>query len=472
MTPHPDDLTLLLHVRGTLDDVGRARIRRRSDSCEACREALDELTVIDARLREIAPSLGLASDNDMVFSERDPFRARPRHARGASPRFPGPPERTVEVARSAEGIAPALVEAAVRGSAELRSALAALRLSRAEERLGVVYALDDAMERMVERPARWLVFGEEVGARARQARATAGRSATEADSLCSLDEVEGVARLVVGAACNWSGDLSRGGRALAGAFRVFGRLRGLEPRLAQVEMVEAQRRSFIGRPAEGLRLAGRAEATFSDLGLVALATRARTARALALSYLEREEEALAEFRCAQGEFERLGVWGGWVSALNGAGYSLLKLGRLDDARREYARALRRVSRTEHPAVHAFVRANLAKTLLAAGRTADAARGFASAAALFLGQGAVVDGLVAMLGEVEARARGGDAGGAGRTLHRVRTTLEAQGDGGAPLLRSLEALLAADRLDLELLERFVRETAAGIRESPLERRGAV
>jgi len=195
MTPHPDDLTLLLHVRGTLDDVARARIRRHSDSCEACREALDELTVIDARLREIAPSLGLASDNDMVFSERDPFRARPRHARGASPRFPGPPERTVEVARSAEGIAPALVAAAVRGSAELRSALAALRLSRAEERLGVVYALDDAMERMVERPARWLVFGEEVGARARQARATAGRSATEADSLCSLDEVEGVARL-------------------------------------------------------------------------------------------------------------------------------------------------------------------------------------------------------------------------------------------------------------------------------------
>ena len=471
MKAHPDDLTLLLHVRGDLDEVARVRIRRHAGACVECREALEELSSIDTGLRDITPTFRCADDEDLVFSPRDPFRARPPRPAGPAKRAAMKPERTLEVSRSAEVLAPPLVQAAVHGVVALRPALQGLQLSRTEDRLGLIYALDEALERMVERPACWLVFGETAATRARLERRNGRALSSETETLCPLEEVEGAASLVAGSACNWTGDLSRGGRALARAFRAFGHGLGLEPRLAQVEMAEAQRRSFVGRPAEGLRLADRAAGTFLEFGLDAFSARAWTARALALSYLAREEEAVAEFRRAQGEFERLALWNGWVSALNGAGYSLLKLGRLEEARREYARALRRVSRTENPAVHAFVRSNLAKTLLAAGRTDDAARGFSSAASLFFAQGAIVDGLIAMLGEVEARARGGDAIAAERTLGRVRARLERETGAGSRLLDSLEAVLAADRLDTTLLATHPEEASLRLREEPLALRGA-
>jgi len=152
-----------------------------------------------------------------------------------------------------------------------------------------------------------------------------------------------------------------------------------------------------------------------------------------------------------------------VSALNGAGSSLMRLGRIEEARREYARALRRVSRTERPAVHAFIRSNLARTLLAAGRVEDAARAFSSAASLFLEQGAVVDALTAMLGEVDARARAGQAAAARRAFGRFRATLEREGAADARLVSSLETALEADRCDLALLATLREQAEVSLRD---------
>jgi len=466
MTTHPDDLTLLLYVRGELDDVSRVRVRAHVACCVCCREGIAALGRIDEGLREIAPQVAGDPASELVFSPRDPFRERPRPA--ARPRRPDPalPQRALAVSLAAAEIASRLLEAAVEEEDTIPSRLRTLRLTGPEERLALTYALDEALERMVESPVRWLSFGRAVGVRVRDEIRSGGCDAAGAEVLCPLLEVDGVASLVVGSACNWTGAFPKGRRALAHAYRAFAGGLGLCPRFAQVELAESQRRTFLGRPGEGLRLADRAEETFQEYGLVAHAARARAARGMAFSYLGRDEEAVAELRRARGEFERLELWNAWVSALNGAGSSLMRLGRLEEARREYARALRRVSRTERPAVHAFIRSNLAKTLLAVGRDEDAARGFSSAASLFLEQGAVVDALTAMLGEVEARARSGQAAAASRAFGRFRATLERQGAADARFLSSLEAALAADSFDLPLLATLREQAEASLRDGTI------
>jgi len=463
MTSHPDDITLLLHVREELDDVARARVRTHVACCVSCREAIAALRGIDEGLRAIAPQIARDHASELPFSPRDPFRERPCPAPRPGRRDPALLPRALAVSLAAEEIGSRLLEAAGEEADTIPGRLRTLRLTGPEERLALAYALDEALERMVERPVRWLSFGRAAGARIREEILSGECTAVEAESLCPLLEVDGVASLVVGSACNWTGAFSKGGRALAHAYRAFAGGLGLSPRFAQVELVESQRRTFLGRPGEGLRLVDRAEETFQEYGLEAHAARARGARALAFSYLGRDEEAVAEFRRARGEFERLDHWNAWVSALNGAGTSLMKLGRVEEARREYARALRRVSRTERPAVHAFVRSNLAKTLLAAGRVEDAARGFSSAASLFLEQGAVVDALTAMLGEVDARVRSGQAAAARRAFGRFRTTLEREGAADAPLLSSLETALAADSFDVALLATLRDQAEASLRD---------
>lgn len=477
MTPHPDDLSLLLQVRGALDEVTRARVLAHVAGCTICGEAIAELRQIDEGLRAIAPQLANEDAGDLVFPPRDPFRERPVPAQRPGRPDPALPPRALAVSLAAEEIAASLVAAAAEEEEDtITGRLRALVLAQPEERLALEYALDAAGERMVERPARWLSFGRAAAARIRSEIRSGGGDAVEAESLCPLLEVDGVASLVVGSACNWTGAYPRGGRALAHAYRAFVAGLGLSPRLAQVELAESQRRTFLGRPGEGLRLADRAADTFQEYGLEAYAARARGARALALSYLGHDEEAVAEFRGAREAFERQGQWNAWVSALNGAGSSLMRLGRVEEARREYARALRRVSRTERPAVHAFIRSNLAKILLAAGRFEDAARGFSSAASLFLEQGAVVDALTALLGEVDARARAGQAAAARRAFSRFRATLEREGAADVRLVFSLETALAADRCDLALLatlreqaEVSLRDGSARIRSRPLRDR---
>ncbi len=463
MTPHPDDLSLLLQVRGALEEVTRARVQAHVARCPTCVEAIAVLRQIDQGLREIAPLIASDHAGELVFPPRDPFRERPRPAVRPGRPDPALPRRARAVSLAAEEFASRLVAAAAEEEETIPGRLRALLLTRPEERLALEYALDEALERMVERPARWLSFGRAAAARIRAEIPAGGGGAVEAESLCPLLEVAGVASLVVGSACNWTGAYSEGGRALARAYRAFAAGLGLPPRFAQVELAESQRRTFLGRPGEGLRLADRAADSFREYGLEAHAARARGARALAFSYLGRDEEAVAEFRGAREAFERQGHWNAWVSALNGAGSSLMRLGRIEEARREYARALRRVSRTERPAVHAFIRSNLARTLLAAGRVEDAARAFSSAASLFLEQGAVVDALTAMLGEVDARARAGQAAAARRAFGRFRATLEREGAADARLVSSLETALEADRCDLALLATLREQAEVSLRD---------
>jgi tetratricopeptide (TPR) repeat protein len=193
-----------------------------------------------------------------------------------------------------------------------------------------------------------------------------------------------------------------------------------ESSFAEVELNESQRRTFSERPSEGLLLARRAAGTFGELGLADFVARSRVAEGLALSYLNRDEEAVKAYEAALAAFERLSLWNGWLSALNNLTGSLVALGRGDAARRELARALKKTSRAERPALHAYLLQNLGLLLLDADRPAEARRSFRSAAELFATEGDLAAFATSSLCEVEALARAGRFREARERLDEVRS----------------------------------------------------
>ena len=100
---------------------------------------------------------------------------------------------------------------------------------------------------------------------------------------CLLDDLLGLSLLVEGTACNWTGDLVRGGRALRRSYGAFARGGSSDYRFASVELSESQRRAFLDRAEEALHLAERARLTFEALGLDDERARAAGAHALALT---------------------------------------------------------------------------------------------------------------------------------------------------------------------------------------------
>lgn len=110
-----------------------------------------------------------------------------------------------------------------------------------------------------------------------------------------------------------------------------------------------------------------------------------------------------------------------------------------------------MGREARPAVHAFVRANLARTLFEGRRWEDAARAFDAAARLFSSQGAKGDELTMQLLRVEALARSGASTRARDLVSELTEHVATLGAVDPDLLESLEAALQGDLPDVDLVE---------------------
>jgi len=450
---HPDDLTLLLLLSGETSELETARLRRHLAGCPACSSALSDLDELDRTLKATLPELEAAL-SERSLPEGDPFRCRPDEDRPRRrPRRPTDEavDEALAASRSADRLKERLLGAVRSTDDALREALAALDLLEVRDRFGLGYALDAALYAMVDGPARWALFGRASRDTVLAVRSDARSRDGFAEVAYPLDDLLGLSLLVEGTACNWTGDLVRGGRALRRSYGAFARGTSSDYRLASVELSESQRRAFLDRAEEALHLAERARLTFEALGLDDERARAAGAHALALSYLGRDEEALVEFRSTLPALAAAERWNAYSSVLNGIGGCLLRLGRPEEARREYARALRQVGRDARPAVHAFVRANLARMLFQAGRYEEAARAFENAAALFAALDARADEHSMALFRIEALARAGAREEARRSFAvfsgAVRSALDPE------LLESLESVLRGDIPDADLLARL-------------------
>lgn len=455
---HPDDFRLLVYLEGELDELEAARLKRHLAECPACAAACRDIERLDRTLKSTLPDLEDALA-EPALPEGDPFRVRPDGIPIGAARPAGPTEipEVLAASREAIGVKSRLLDAAAAPEEDLRSALEALDLLGLRDRYGLGYALDEALYGMVDGPARWDRLGRLSADRVLAARADGRTLDAPAERAYPLDDLLGLSLLVSGTACNWTGEFLRGGRDLRRAYGAFARGSVSERRLASVELAEAQRRAFLDRAEEALHLADRARLTFQALGMEDEAARAAAAHAIALSYVGRDADAIEEFRAILPVLANAGRWNTYVSTLNGIGACLLRLSRVDEARREYARALRSVGREARPAVHSFVRANLARTLFEGRRYAEAARAFEAAARLFESQGAQADELTMKLFRIEALARSGAASLARGLLRDLSAEIRRLGAVDSTVLESLEAAMRGEIPDVNLVE-VLRERA--------------
>lgn len=411
MTRHLDDFILMRCAVGDLAEDERASVASHVADCHQCGATVSDLERLDGQLRVLASASGFG-DEPIRLAPGDPFRRRPRA------------ERAVRTAGE-DPLAAAAVAASERGTVLQERILEAVRRrpdagfpelpwSEAEHRFALLYALQQVGREIAEDPVRALGFAGEV--LQQTAEPTAGQGPpSAAEHMVPRVVLRAQAHLLTAMACMWTKDFARAQSSLVVAYRSFARA-GDETSLARVELVEAQRRAFVHEGGAALVLARRAQETFEARGLEDLAACAIGAQGLAYSILGREDDAIGCFRRALPIYERYELWSNYVGCLNSIATSLTNLGRVDEARREYARALRRFSQERHRYWLGYIRTGLAETLFAAGRFSEAAVSSARAAQVFRDAGLQANAYIANLLEIESWARNG-------SLERARHRLD-------------------------------------------------
>jgi tetratricopeptide (TPR) repeat protein len=246
----------------------------------------------------------------------------------------------------------------------------------------------------------------------------------------------------------WLKEYSRARPHLIMAYRSFARAGADELSFALVEQIESQRRSLSGDGRSALLLVRRARKTFEAHGMEDYAARAMVCEGLAHCALEAHEEAVLAFRGALPVFERHQLWSNYIGALNSSANSLTRLGRFEEARREYARLLRRFSHDEHRYWLGYVRIGFAEALFAARRFDEAARAAAQAGGVFGEAGLRAHQLIALLLEVESWARHGDLDRARGRLDVFRAEVERDHALDPAVQRELVAALSGANPDYE------------------------
>ena len=453
---HLDDFTLLRYTAADLDAAERGAAEEHLVGCARCNGVLESLEKLDQEMRVLAKTSSAAGG----ARGRDPFARRPEAPARPTVRRP---------ALEAESLAVTALRASENGAAETRrilalakaspdelaSVLSGLPLSDLASRFGLLYALQETGLEIAESPVRAL--GLALAALDRLDSESQVGSPTPAERVIPLQTLAAQAHLLAAQGRNWTGELDKAKRHFEKAYEFFGASTGDEISLAIVELGESQRRAFAGDPEAGLPLAGRARATFADMGLEDYEARAQVAEGICLSKLARGEEALEVFRSACLVFEKRQLWSNYVGAVNSLGGCLMLLGRLDEARREYARALRVVSRERHAAWVGYIRNSLATVLFEAGSYRDAAIAFMQVSRLFRDVGNIANALTASLYEIESWALCGESGRAAHRLEIFRAEVARHNALDPAILRKLDAALSGSDPDFEEVA-LLRESA--------------
>lgn len=469
--PHPEDFALLRYVGGEVDDLESARIRRHLNECALCNRSLRALIRVDRHFRQWSDILTKQREaTDGGMAPGDPFLERPaaaaRSLRELGLSLEAFLATALPAAEAAEEPSLGLASRVLESPEEARRALDALDLSGLSNRFLLARTLQRGSVLISEGPARWRDLADAAVSRVKRepfvdVSAAPKGAVSLTEFACPIADLLGNAYVLAGHARNCTGELDRGGVDLVKAYGFFARGRADESDFAMVELHESQRRSFDGRPRQGLALAERAERTFERTLMPDFAARARYARALALAVLKRPEEALALFRDARTVFEEHALWAMYDSTLGSIGAALAELGRLDEARREYARALRLgLKRRRGPMLAAGVRLGLAHLMRDARRFEEAARHFAKAAAGFDDLDMPLDALSCKLDQIQCLARAQQAGRAQALLADLEEGFVARGLLDPAIVRAYEEALEGLQPDLVLLgqvqERALRE----------------
>lgn len=415
MTRHLDELTLLLYTVKDLAPEQVAATAAHLSDCAECVVAFTRIREIDLGLRGLAAERALTPVPSPIFDANDPFRRRPATPR---PLHKPPRAATVDTAKAlaASERAIALSEqilGSLKNPGRTDLVLPQLSLDVATHRYALLYALQEAGRQSAENPIRIKDFARQTIDWLRRQRSSAGESG-EAERMVPKLTLRAHAHMLLAIASLWTREYSRARSHLVVAYRSFATA-GQETSLALVELAEAQRRALTSEGPSALALAKRSRETFEAQEMEDYAARASVAEGMALVSMDQREEALQAYRAALPIFERYGLWSNYVGALNNAATVLTMMGRFEDARRDYARALRRFSREQHRYWLGYLRLGFAETLFAAGRYSEAATAATRAEGVFQDAFLRAHQLAALLLEVECWARHGSTDRARRRL---------------------------------------------------------
>jgi tetratricopeptide (TPR) repeat protein len=457
MMEHLDELTLWLYAvkRLTADQLAAAAAHL--SDCLDCAESQLQISRLDTGLRELALVAGFpVADNP--FEPSDPFRRRPavtEHAHGKTRLSRAESAEALEATERAASRSEEIIESVKRG-ADPSSILAKLSIPDPTDRFTLLYVLQEAGRQSAANPIAIRAFAERALERIRRERGVP--DAELAEGLVPRFMLRAHAHLLLAMALLWLKEFSRARRHLIVAYNSFARAGADDVSFALVENIESQRRSFSGEGRTGLLLARRARKTFSSYGMEDYTARATVSEGVAHWSLDEWEEAVTAYRSALPTFERQQLWSNYVGALNNAATCLIKLGRFDEARREYARALRRFSHEEHRYWLGYVRVGFAEALFAAGRFREAARAAAQAGSVFGEAGLRAHHLIAHLLEVESWARHGDLDRARGRLEVFRAEVERDHALDPAVQRELVAALSGTNPDYENISSLRRRVS--------------
>ncbi len=466
--PHLDDFTLLRYVAEDLDDSERMTAADHLRACNACRKTVAEIADLDRELKAIVANPETRADFDHEdLPADDPFRRRPQVASRLSRGVVEAAEAATHVISSSEEgmvLSSVILDSVKTSARELKSILERLDLLDPATRFALLYTLQEASRQITENPPRFLAFAEGVTARLTSLESECPRS--KAEELVPGVALLAQAQLLAGQSCLWNGQLEKAASHLVIAYGAFGNGDD-ELGLARVEIAEAQRRFFAKDGETAFVLARRATLTFELFGLEDEIARGRVAEGMALFQMNRAGDAIACFQRALPVFESRGLWSNFVGTLNALSHCLVKIGRLDEARRAYAQALRRLSRDQHRSWIPFIRKGLAESLFAGQRYREAAIAAGQAAKLYREDGQISRSLLASLFEVEGWARSGDLSRARHRLELFRQEIGRHGILDATLQRSIDEALTGDSSDFREIAQL-RESA---RDALVQRFGA-
>ena len=465
MSTHLEDFAILRYVTDDLSPEERRAAADHLVACSECGTTRVEIERLDAELKELAANGAMDDSSAFGLDRNDPFYRRPSAPRATPAGASQPSLGLNAITAGAEGetLAPAILEAA-REPQTIAPFLLTLDPELGANRFAVLYALHEAGRTSAEDPLRAMVFARSALAWIRAASSPGSdRSDNEAQLMVPRLALRAQAHLLLAISCLWTNRYSRARAHLIVAYRGFAEGGGDETRLAFVELAEAQRRALSHEPLSAIPLARRARETFADRGMDDYAARTWVAEGLALYELDRDEDALRAYHEALPVFETNRLWSNYVGALNSIATSLSRLGRHEEARREYARALRRFSRDEHRSWLGYVRIGFAEALFAAGRFAEAATSAGRAAKVFSDCQLRAQSLIAMLLEVEGWARHGDHARAQHRLSLFWVEVERDGHLDQVILEDLAAALSGSNPNFERLATLREVASAQIQE---------
>lgn len=394
---HVDEVELLRYAKAALPPSRASPVESHLADCAVCANALEELRKLDDDFRALAATGDLARDLEIAdLPSNDRFRRRVARRK---PRRPARMDGSGLVEASGAGwAAREQLLAALRGPRAPLEVLKSLDRASTADRFGLLYALQQAGLEIAQDPVGVLNL-------ARAVLKVSSPGSAGADGGLPWARIEAQAHMLAGQAHLWSREYAASESHLRAAFRIFTDS-GEESGLAMVELAEAQRRFFVGRAAQALILAHRAWLYFERCGFASVAARAAVAKGMAFADLARFDEAAAAYRSSLPVFEREGLWSNYVGAVNSLATALFRAGRSDEARKEFARALKRLSRPAHLSWVGYLHYGLGDLLLAAARPSDAAQAFGRATARFEESKLLSSALLSRIAEAECRVRGG------------------------------------------------------------------